>query len=302
MTALGDLLSDYLELRHRAGFGLRRTGDELRKFVKFMQARRARRITIPLAIEWATLAKGSQSAWWSQRLLMVRGFATYCSALDPKMEIPPARALPRRYTRKTPRLHTDDELERILRSANRLVSPVGLRRHTFGTMIGLLAATGMRSGEPIALLNPDVDLANGTVLIRNSKGRTRMIAVHPSTTSALAEYRRHRDRLVSRHDDTFFIGDTGRRVPLGTLEWNYATICSDAGITRTVDGGPRLYDLRHRFAVRTIEKWYRTRVPVMGRMELLAAYLGHVHPDHTYWYLTATPELLRLASNMRDPS
>ncbi|HEY0480719.1 MAG TPA: tyrosine-type recombinase/integrase [Kofleriaceae bacterium] len=302
MTPLSDSLAEYLDLRRRAGFSLERTGEELRKFVKFMQEHRARRITVPLAIEWATLSKGSQPAWWSDRLRMVRGFATYCSALDVKTEIPPPRALPRRYKRRTPTLHTYNELRRILRASLRLASPVGLRRHTFSTIIGLLAATGMRPGEPVKLLNADVDLDNGTILIRNSKGRTRIVAVHPSTSSALASYRRHRDRLVVRHDDTFFVGDSGHRVPLGTLERNYAMICRDVGVTRAVGSGPRLHDLRHRFAVRTIEQWYRARAPVMARMELLAAYLGHTHPDHTYWYLSATPELLRLASNMRGRS
>jgi integrase len=304
MKKLRDALADYLDLRHRAGFQMKHEARDLNQFVEFLQARRAHHITNPLAIEWAMLPRQAQPSHWSDRLRHVRGFARYCSATEPRTQIPPPRALPRRYRRKTPRIHTNDELTRILHEAGQLVSSVGLRPYTFHTLIGLIAATGMRPGESVKLWDADVNLVEGTIVIRESKDRTRTIAIHASTAKALMCYRRRRGACVVEHDATFFLGDFGRRVALATLELNYRKICENVGVKRTADGRPRprLHDLRHRFAIRTVEHWYRTRADVMSRMELLAAYLGHTHPNHTYWYLTATPELLRLASNLRRRS
>ncbi|MDP2341886.1 MAG: tyrosine-type recombinase/integrase [Deltaproteobacteria bacterium] len=161
----------------------------LRRLVEFLQARRARYLTCKLALEFATLPKNAQRFQWANRLRMVRGFARYRAAEDPRTEVPPPRMLPCRYLRRTPAIISDAGLERLLCGALALPSAVGLRPQTYWTLFGLLAATGMRPGEPLRLRDDDVDLVKGVVIVRESKGRTRLVPVHSSTALQLRRYR-----------------------------------------------------------------------------------------------------------------
>jgi integrase len=136
----------------------------------------------------------------------------------------------------------------------------------------------------------------GVITVRASKGRTRIVPIHPTTVNRLRSYAAaHRRLLPGARDDAFFVSELGKGMCSETLDWNYGEACEAAEIARDDDGRPRLHDLRHRFAIRTLERWFRCGDDVDTRMEELATFLGHSHPAHTYWYLSATPELLRLA-------
>ena len=154
MNAWNRHLGQYLELRHRLGFKLRDASSELRKFVCFAQRQKASFLTTKLALGWATQATGCEPAYWTTRLGMVRHFAEYLSAVDPRTEIPPQGLLPHRYHRKSPYFYSDGEVAQLIQAAQKIPSPKGLRAATYSTLFGLLAVTGMRLGEAIGLGRP----------------------------------------------------------------------------------------------------------------------------------------------------
>ncbi len=304
MNALETALTEYLAVRRTLGFKLTDVGLCLHRFVRFTQDQDAAFITTELALRWATQPTQASPAHWARRLGMVRQFAQYCRALDARTEIPPPGLLPYRYTRKTPYLYSDEEITRLLQAAQQLPSPGGLRAATYATLFGLLAATGMRISEPIALDRTDVDLEQGALSIHRSKfGKSRWIPVHPTTREALTRYAERRDRLYTAPlTPSFFISEQGKRLTHWSVRWTFVKLSHQIGLRGPQDRhGPRLHDLRHRFALCTLLNWYRAGEDVERRLPTLAAYLGHVHIQDSFWYLTATPELLALAARRLEP-
>lgn len=234
---------------------------------------------------------------------MLRRFALWRSASDPRTEVPPEGLLPHRYRRKPPYIYTDDEVDQLVRAAAQLPSPAGLRGLTYSTFFGLVAVTGLRMSEGVALDREDVDLDGGVLTIRRAKfGKSRLVPVHCSTRSALQGYAEQRDRILVRvRPPAFFVAEHGTRITKWSAAYNFAKVSQRTGLRLPVRGrrhgrGPRIHDLRHRFAVRTLIDWYRSGKDVEREMPKLATYLGHVHINDTYWYLEAVPELLQLAT------
>ena len=299
MSALSPRLEEYLELRGRLGFRLRLAGSLLRKFVRFAKQQRASFITTKLALRWATQPADCQPSQWANRLGMVRRFAQYVSAVDPRTEIPPPGLLPHRYQRKTPYLYRDQEVLRLIKAARQMESPGRLRGPTASTLFGLLAVTGMRVGEAISLNREDVDLTQALLTVRQAKGhKTRLVPIHPSTRDALRRYECRRGQTCPNPPSpSFFISERGTRLTDCTVRYWFIRISQQIGLREPTDHrGPRLHDLRHRFAINTLLCWYRTDKDVEAHLPELATYLGHGHVADTYWYLSATPELLRLAT------
>ena len=299
MTKLRKALEEYLALRRALGFKLRVSGRLLHRFVEFAAKKKASFITTKLALEWATQPKHVQPAQWANRLHMVRNFAKYQSAIDPRTEIPPDGLLPYRFRRKPPYIYSDTEITRLIRSAKKLPSPRGLRGPTFSTLFGLLAATGMRASEPINLDCKDVDLKNGILTIHQAKfGKSRLVPVHISTRDKLREYAHLRDKLCPNPiSPSFFVSGRGTRLKYCTVRYSFITLSYQIGFRCPGDShGPRLHDLRHRFAIKTLLNWYRSGCDVEKNIPVLTAYLGHRHVNDTYWYISAAPELLQLAA------
>ena len=220
------------------------------------------------------------------------------SALDAGTEIPPHGLLPYRFRRTQPYLYTDEEIARLIRAAKKLPSPLGLRAATYATLFGLLAVTGMRMSEPIALDRDDVDLTRGILTVRRTKfGKTRIVPVHASTLEALRRYRELRDRLCPRVHQKLLCLRARDRLTVWSVRWTFVRLSQQIGLRGPDDRhGPRLHDLRHRFAVQTLLGWYRAGLNVEQHLPELSAYLGHVHVTDTYWYISAVPELLQLAT------
>jgi integrase/recombinase XerD len=300
-------LNDYVSLRHSLGFRFQVPEILLRSFVAFLQTEGAPYITRELGLRWATQPAKVQPFTWAQRLGMVRRFAIWLSASDPRTEIPAADLLPHRYQRKPPHIYREEEIERLLRQAQQLRSPRGLRAHTFATLFGLLAVTGMRLGETLGLDRPDVDLDLGILHIRKGKwGKSRYVPVHASTVEALKAYAEARDRLFpAPPTPAFFLSERGRRITNRTADRTFARLSQQIGLRipakRRSGRGPRLHDLRHHFAVQTLVHWYRAGLDVERELPKLSTYLGHVHTSDTYWYLEAVPELLQLATDRLIP-
>lgn len=295
MSPLRQALAGYLQVRRALGYRLDRPEKLLGQFIGYLEAAGAATITTEHALAWATLPAGDAS-WHAARMSAVRGFAAYLHTIDPSAEVPPAGLLPWRPHRATPYLYSDDDITALIAAAARLRFP--LRTATYQTLIGLLAATGMRVGEAIRLDRPDADLQAGVLTIRQSKfGKSRLVPLHPTTTVALRGYLRLRDRL---HPDpsalAMFITPAGTRLMYCNVHATWKLLVASAGLQpRSASCRPRIHDLRHSFAVRSLLDAYAAGQDGQPRLALLSTYLGHVDPAATYWYLSAAPELLALA-------
>ena len=303
MTDLRQLLDEYLATRRALGVGLKLAGSLLQRFVAFAAQTEAAFITTELALQWATEPRGVQPAQWANRLGIVRRFARFAHAVDPRHEVPPPGLLSHRYHRSQPYLYSDGELDGLLRAAQGLSGTTGLRPCTYATLLALLAVTGMRSSEPLRLNRDDVDLARGVLTVRKSKfGKSRYIPVHESTRQALINYAAQRDHLCPNPGrPSFFLSEHGARVTEWALRRTFVKLSRQVGLRGPSDSrGPRLHDLRHRFAVETLLRWYRDGIDVERHLPRLTTYLGHARVSDTYWYLTVTPELMQLAARRLD--
>ena len=305
MKRLEQALKDYLDIRRSLGYRLQKAEGLLRNFVAFLQAEGAPYITRELTLHWATQPAKAEPSTWAGRLGIVRRFAIWHSAIEPRSEIPPTGLLPYRYHRKPPHIYSDEEIEKLLRRTQQLPSPKGLRAHTYTTLFGLLLVTGMRVNEALGLDRLDVDLKLGIVHIRRTKfGKSRYVPVHPSTVEALKKYAESRDHIFPAPTAAFFLSERGRRITASIVHYTFATLSQRIGLRAGAKGrghGPRLMDMRHRFATRTLIHWYRAGLDVERELPKLATYLGHVHINYTYWYLEAVPELLQLATDRLIP-
>lgn len=303
MSVLADALRDYLNMRRALGFKLDRTGQSLGQFVAYADQLGAEHVTVELALAWATQPAGADPGWHGARLSAVRGFARYLSAVDPATQVPPADVLPQRAQRRVPYLYSETEIAALLAATKDLRPP--LRAATYATLIGLLAVTGMRVGEAIALDRDDVDLRNELIVVHHSKfGKSRQLPLHPTTTRALGDYAATRDRLCrAPHTSAWLVSTRGTRLLYKNVHLVFHRLTQQAGLRpRSPRCQPRPHDLRHGFAVATLLAWYRDGGDVAARIPLLSTYLGHAHPGDTYWYLSAAPELLAQAAQRLEPN
>lgn len=298
VSALGQSLENYLSIRRALGYKLVDEGRLLMDFVVFVDQSGTVAITTELAVAWAISPHDASPGWRARRLSMVRGFARHHQTIDPDSEVPPVGLLPRRNHRPTPYLYSDDDVAALL-TATRTLSPQ-LRAATYETLVGLLASTGMRIGEAMRLDDTDIDWADSVVTVNNSKfGRSRLVPVHHTTLNALRSYIDLRERLCPHPSaPSVFVSTRAARLAHSTINSTFHQILDQADLDRAASGcRPRVHDLRHSFAVKTLLDWYRDGADVTGRLPALSAYLGHLHPSDTYWYLTAAPELLALAAD-----
>jgi integrase len=294
MSTLRQALADYLALRRALGYKLLNEEQLLCQFLTYLEARAQKRITVEHALAWAVLPGGKES-WHYCRLQAVRGFARHLHAIDPDCEVPPADLLRRGARGVTPYLYSDQDIAALMAAAAMLGS--SHRRATFRTLIGLLAATGMRVGEAIRLDRGDLDFTGELLLVREGKfGKSRELPLHESTLQALRSYLRRADRpRVAPGTDALLLAKTGRALIYQNVSQAFVGLVRRAGLSSRGASRPRMHDLRHTFAVRTLLDAYRTGEDVQAQVPLLSTYMGHVNPANTYWYLQAAPELLALA-------
>lgn len=298
MSALARSAEDYLAMRRGMGYALRQEGRMLTNFVDYLAESGFDHVTIKAALGWATAPAQASPTWWAKRLAVVRGFAAYRQTVDEDTEVPPKGLLPSRASRTTPYLFSPVEITTLMAATARLSSP--LRAATFETLIALMAVTGLRTGEAMALDRADVDLTEGLLTIWRSKlGKSRQVPLHETATAALARYAVRRDQLWP-HTGTpsFFLSGGGTRLNHTNVSTTFAGLLDDAGIA-TPPGRrrPHLYDLRHSFAVATLVDWHADCADVQSRLPVLSTWMGHVKPSTTYWYLQAAPELMSVAAH-----
>ena len=305
MNELQLLLDEYLGTRRALGAKLEKSGRLLKSFVVFTAQNEMAFITTERALEWATEPPNAPPAWCSVRLATVRQFAVYANAVNPRHEIPPQGLLSHRKRRRRPYIYRDSEIADLIGAAQRLSGTTGLRPLTYATLLGLLTVTGMRASEVVNLDRDDIDLVQGVVTVRDSKfGKSRQNHLHQSTRQALNNYAAQRECLCPNpHGPGFFLDERGIRITDWKLRWTFSQLSKRTGLrapSKSHGNGPRLHDVRHTFACKTLLRWYRDGVDVERHIPRLATWLGHVKVSDTYWYLTATPELMQAAARRLD--
>ena len=289
----------YLTYRRSLGFQLTQAGGTLRQFARFADSRGEARLTIALAAQWARTSPRQTPITWARRIEVLRGFAQFCLRTDPTTEIPPSDLLGRAHRRLVPHIYTPAELVALLDAARTLSPRNGLRPLTCQTVLGLLAASGLRISEALTLKRADVDIHAGILTIREAKfHKSRGIPVHPTVTAALRAYAERRDQIVARTTcEAFFVFDRGR--PLHQYDILYALqrLCRDLGLQPRGDyPHHRLHDMRHSFIVQsTLRTYERSQTPDHA-VQALSTYVGHAKVTDTYWYFTGIPALMELTA------
>jgi len=298
-TTMSTKVEQYLEFRRGLGYRLWIEGQLLKQFAAFADATGHRGpLSTELALQWARLPEEGDQLYWARRLEVVRCFARHLAATEPGTELPARGLLGPAHRRTAPHIYTDAELVRLMAAAGRLAPSAGLRPQTYVTLIGLLACTGLRISEALHLTQADADLEHGILKICQTKFRkTRLVPLHLTTAASLRSYVTARDRRVTKTPcDRFFVSEQGQALPYSTVRTTFRKLCNSEHITSTNGRRPRLHDLRHTFACRRVEKWYRAGVDTAHAISALSVYLGHAKVSDTYWYLTATPALMAHAA------
>ncbi|MBV8348117.1 MAG: tyrosine-type recombinase/integrase [Mycolicibacterium sp.] len=292
MSALNDALRDYLGLRRALGHKLAEHERQLTRFVGRLDAAGASFVTMADALAFVLDPDlDPASTVPGKRLMAVRGFTRYLSAIDPRTEVPPAGLVSYRPSHRVPYLFSDQDVAAVVRAA-RASTPFPFRAETLASLIVLLAVTGMRVGEALRLDCCDLNWDQAVIRVRDTKfGKGRDVAVAASTIEALAAYRHRRD---GRRPATprLFVSLAGTPVIYSGFALAFRQAVAAAGVGADGPTRPRVHDLRHAFAVRTLAGWYRAGLDAEALLPRLSTYLGHREPRNTYRYLTATPELL----------
>ncbi|MGI8684912.1 MAG: tyrosine-type recombinase/integrase [Acidimicrobiales bacterium] len=299
---LRSALGDYLAVRRSLGFKLARDGLLLEQFVSFCEQAGAQRVTRDLTLAWVSAPAKASPSWLDMRLTVARGFASWLQAADPATEVADRGWLPPR-RRTNPYLYAEADIAALLEAARRARWP--LSAATYEALIGLLVVTGMRIGEAIRLDRGDVSMADGLVAIRDSKlGKSRQVVIHPTTVTALRSYLRRRAHLSPLPaEPALFVHPAGNRVTYQSVCQMFQALVRRAGlVSRSQQCRPTIHGLRHTFAVNTLVRWYHDGADVQARLPLLSTWLGHADPKWTYWYLSASAELLTVAAERLDAS
>lgn len=305
MSPLEQALPDYLQLRRSLGHELAEARWLLPGFVADLDAHGMSTVTVEAALGWAQESPrtptGHVTTVGPRRMTAARGFARYLAGIDPDTEVPPLGLMPHRAPWRQPFIYSTADVDALMRHARQTITSP-LRVATYDTLIGLLAASGLRIGEAIKLDRTDVDWAQGVLLIRESKfGKSRLVPLHPTGVAALERYARLRDELQPRSEAvSFFVSLKHTRLLYADVQQTFRQLVDAAGVGAGASSPPRLHDLRHTFAVRTLLGWYRADHDVQSKIPSLSTYLGHREPASTYWYLSAAPELLALAAARQD--
>lgn len=297
--SVADLVSSYVKLRRGLGYRSGTQERSLRAFARFLDPHDGP-ISLESTLAWATATSSSDPRNPARRLATVRGLLRYLHALDGATDVPAPGLLGSTGHRNPPHVYSDREIADLLAAAGELTPVGGLRPHCYVTLFGLLACTRLRISEALALSSDDVDLGGEVITVRAGKrGLTRLVPLHPSATTALADYADQRERHCGAPmpQDAFFRTDGTERISYNCAQHAFSLVRRRLGWTansRTC--APRLHDLRHRMVVRRIEAWHAEGLDVDAKISTLATYLGHVEVRDVYWYLSAVPELMSIVA------
>ena len=301
MSAFAGILAGrvetYVELRHSLGYSFKKQAGTLRAFARYVESEQldgplTRRMALGFVLSFGGAANGRAT-----RHGVLRRFCEYLAVHDARTEALDRRAFPRSRAIPPARILSDDELTSLIAACGRLSPTRPYRGRMLTALVGLLASTGLRSGEALRFDRADVDLVGGVLHIRKTKFRKdRLVPVHATTLAALRQYAHERDAAFpTPKDHGFFLSSRGSRLSSSGLQCAFGAACDLAGLS---NGRPlRPHDLRHRFAVTRLVVWHRESADVQAMLPLLAAYLGHAHYSDTAYYVTGTVDLLGMAAD-----
>jgi integrase/recombinase XerD len=282
-------VESYLGLRRAAGFTLSNTEYLLRSFAGFATDLRQPHVCTATAIDWASQAKSV--AQRHTRYQTICRFARYLRVEDLRHESPPENHFGYRLTRRVPHIYSRDEIADLVLAATKLPSSDPLQPSTYASLISLLAATGMRISEALNLLVSDIT-PSGLLIRRTKFQKTRLVPLHETAVAGLGHYLTRRQE-IRRGGDHVFVSEEGQPLIYWRVHRLFRCLLISAGLKPSRGRWPRIHDLRHTFAVRSLESSPTGRQRIGQHMLALATYMGHVNINATYWYLEATPELLR---------
>jgi integrase len=302
-SALQTALEDYFARRRALGAQLIEEERHARRFLEWLWDRGNTRpaFTATEAIIWARGSGNFKTAYQRQRLSSLRGVARYCYAIGLDVQVPAANALRTGRDRRRPHIYTQNEVDALIAACQHVFTHA-LVQTTMANIIALLAVSGMRIGETLRLKSQDLNSRDATVLIRaNKHGPDRLIPLHPTTAAALAAYQAnpHRQAVSPQTDGPLFVTTRGTGYKRSSVEAHFQRLRAAAGLAAE-ERFPCLHDLRHTFATRQMIRAYTTGADPAATLSLLATWLGHSDPSHTYWYIQAVPELLALAANRKN--
>jgi integrase len=282
----------YLAHRRALGFQLKSEGLRLLEFARYADALGHRGpLTTRLALNWACLPESADGLYRARRLEIARTFAKHLVPTEPRTQIPPRHLLGPAHRRRSPHLYSSAQLQQLLRRAGQLKGQ--LRPHTWQTLLGLLACSGLRISEAMRLKPGDVDWKQSLLIIRVSKyGKTRLVPLHQSALKPLRAYARRRQASFPLAE-YFFVSDRGTRLAHSTVGETFNQLRKGIPYSRRP---PRLHDLRHTMASQVLQRWQSSRKGAVNRILILSRFLGHSNVEDTYWYLTALPQLLAEAA------
>jgi integrase len=300
-TTMTDRVEEYLAYRRGLGYQFRKQGQQLRSFARFADAVGHKGpLTTEIALRWARLPEQAARPYLARRLGVVRVLARYLVPREPGTEVPPRHLLgPTRACRRA-FIYSAAHIAALIQAARALTPAGGLRPATYATLIGLLACTGLRIGEALALRADDIDWSTAVLTVRPSKfHKSRLVPMQPSAIEPLRAYVVARDRChPPLPESSFFVNAAGRPLRYETARRMFAVLVQQAmpGVVSATGKRPRWHDLRHTFAVGRLLGWYRDGTDIHRAIDLLSVYLGHAKVTCTYWYLTGVPELMALAA------
>ena len=289
---------EYIAYKRKLGFQLRRQASQLLNFAKYAdESGHTGPVTTELILKWARLPKKASVHYPAQRVVVVRGFAKYQAILCPKTEIPPSGILGAANYRTEPYIYSQQEISALLGACTQLGSINGLKARTYTTLFGLIACTGLRISEALNLSRDDVDLANGIILIAETKfHKSRLVPLDPSASKVLGKYAEFRDQYYPiAKSKKFFLQEEGKPLLYCTAWDNFRKLREKLGWCTKGKRTPTIQDMRHTFACRRLLLWYEQGVDINHAIYSLSTYLGHVNVRGTYWYLTGIPELFAIA-------
>jgi integrase len=302
MSGLTLLMEEYVHLRRALGVKFWKEEGALRRYVEFVEACESEFLRPEIFHEWRRGISELKTSTVRTYIAAIRPFTVWANARDPRHVLPANWMVPRNPNRPRPHIFTDVELERLLEASRRMTSLNGMARKTYPVLWSLLYVTGMRISEALALRVDSIDFKKGIVLVPAGKGGyDRILPLDGTTLNEIRRFVRDRNTALNSHPPWLFTGETGERLHSQQARWHFARVCRSCGIRGgdervRIGKGPRIHDLRHTFAVRTLINVYKQGLTPDQELLSLVNFMGHRKLEDTYWYLEAAPELMELAS------
>ena len=296
-------IEDYIRYMHSVGVELAHSLYSLRRFGKF-----TREACYEGPLTWQIVKAfcerdGEKSSLKTKgrRFELISSFGKYAASIFPCSEVLPIQPYGRCHSRPRPHIYTDSEIGNLMKKSRTIYSPDGIRRLTLETAIGLMLTTGIRTIELVSLRIRDFDLDSGIITVRNGKNsKQRLLPLSKSVRNELVSYRNAVERILGtahHEDEPFFLTTGGRPMTERSLEYAFSRIRDCIDVSDSDYKAALLYHLRHTFACRTIERWLESGEDINSKIYILSNYMGHSHPEDTYWYLSSTDRIMKLASS-----